>query len=347
MHFAIRLLLALSLWATPSFSAADTGLPRPDTHAPIGVMGEHLHGAGELMFSYRYARMSMDDNYKGTHRQSARDVVGTPATPGNFMVVPTHMTMEMHMLGAMFAPHDAVTLMAMVPLVRLEMDHLTRPGGRFTTEASGLGDVRASALIRLFDTGAHKAHLNVGLSFPTGSTSVRDQTPMGRQRLPYPMQLGSGTWDVLPGATYKGHTGDLSWGAQALGTLRTGRNRHEYRLGDRVDLTAWTAYQWASWISTSARLAWGAWDDIHGSDRRLNPAVVPTADPDRREGRRLDWLLGINLAVPFGKAGNHRFAIEYGRPIYQRLDGPQLGTQWRLILGWQSAFDWKLPGFGD
>ena len=354
--------IALAAWplAMPLSSAADTGLPRPDAHgstglprpdahAPIGVMGDHLHDAGEVMFSYRFSRMAMRDNYDGDDTLRDREVVGTPGNPGRFMVVPTSMEMDMHMIGVMFAPHDAVTTAVMVPFLRLRMDHLTRAGGRFTTESSGIGDVKAQALVRLFDTGSHEAHLNAGLSFPSGSIDEKDFLPAAGsdQRLPYPMQLGSGTWDLLPGATYKGHAGDFSWGAQALGTLRTGRNRNGYRLGDRADVTAWGAYQWTSWLSTSARLAYGWWDDIHGSDDRLNPNMVPTADPDRRDGQRLDWLLGLNLTVPFGRAGNHRLAVEYGRPFYQRLDGPQLGADWRVIAGWQSAFDWKLPGFGD
>ena len=340
---------ALLVALASSAQASGNPAPRADEHAPIGVMGDHVHEAGEVMLSYRFGRMSMDDNYDGFDRESARSVVGTPAAPGPFTVVPTQMTMDMHMLGAMFAPHDAVTLMAMVPLVRLEMDHLTRAGGRFTTEASGLGDVRVSALIRLFDTGRHGVHLNAGLSTPTGSINESDFLPAAgsSQTLPYPMQLGSGTWDLLPGATYKGRSERISWGAQALGTIRTGDNRKSYRLGNRVDLSAWTAYRWRRWISTSARLAWSQWGNIHGADRRLNPAVVPTADPDRRAGSRLDWLLGVNLVVPLGRAGHHRFGLEYGRPIYQRLDGPQLGSQWRLVLGWQSAFEWTLPGFAD
>ncbi len=40
------------------------------------------------------------------------------------------MDMEMHMLGVMYAPSDDVTLMAMVPFVRLDMDHRTRTGAR-------------------------------------------------------------------------------------------------------------------------------------------------------------------------------------------------------------------------
>jgi hypothetical protein len=33
--------------------------PRANAHAPIGVMGDHRHHQGELMFSYRYMRMWM------------------------------------------------------------------------------------------------------------------------------------------------------------------------------------------------------------------------------------------------------------------------------------------------
>ena len=40
------------------------GAVRADGHAPIGVMGDHLHKRGEWMLSYRFMRMNME----GTHR---------------------------------------------------------------------------------------------------------------------------------------------------------------------------------------------------------------------------------------------------------------------------------------
>jgi hypothetical protein len=106
-------------------------------------------------------------------------------------------------------------------------------------------------------------------------------------RLPYPMQIGSGTYDLLPGMTYTGESSFLSWGAQAMGTIRLGDNKNDYRLGNRVDLTAWLAHNWTRWLSTSVRLAWSHWGNINGSDDELNPAAVPTADPNRRAGNRL------------------------------------------------------------
>lgn len=39
---------------------------RADGHAPIGVMGDHVHHKGEWMASYRYMNMNMFGNLSGT-----------------------------------------------------------------------------------------------------------------------------------------------------------------------------------------------------------------------------------------------------------------------------------------
>ena len=70
--------------------------------------------------------------------------------------------------------------------------------------------------------------------------------------------------------------------------------------------------------------------NIHGSDPGLMPAMVPTADPNRRAGERLDLLFGVNVFATTGVLGGLRAAIEGGLPVYQSLDGPQLETDWML-----------------
>ena len=211
-------------------------------------------------------------------------------------------------------------------------------GAKFTTKTDGLGDIRLTGLVRLYDDETHHLHLNLGLSFPTGSIREKDDTPMGRVRLPYPMQLGSGTWDLYPGLTYTGRADAWSWGAQSVGTIRTGNNDEGYRLGNRYQVTAWGARDWTPWVSTSLRLAFGDWKNIRGDDDSLNPQVVPTADPDLRAGRRLDLLVGMNFIVPDGPLRGNRFAVEFGYPVWQHLRGPQLETDWLLTAGWQYAF---------
>ena len=188
----------------------------------------------------------------------------------------------------------------------------------------------------------HHAHLNLGLSLPTGSTTKRDDilTPMGMRpnvRLPYPMQLGSGTFDLLPGITYTGKHKQLSWGAQYMGVLRLGENDEDYTLGDEHNITGWAAYAWQPAISTSLRLAYTNVGNIDGQDAQII-APVQTADPDRQGKERLDLLLGVNMVGQKGGLRGHRFALEFGAPVYQDLDGPQLKTDWVLTAGYQYAF---------
>ncbi|MCP4005858.1 MAG: transporter [bacterium] len=325
----LTVLLSLSL--TPTLAHAAVHAHHSNDHGPIGVMGDHLHHTGELMVSYRYMRMRMSGNLDGTDRESTSQVLG------DYMIAPRSMTMEMHMLGAMYGLTPQVSLMAMLPMVRLEMDHVRRMGAGFKTSSDGLGDIKVSALYQLWVDDDHSAHLHLGLSLPTGSITHKDRTPSGRVRLPYPMQIGSGTVDLLPGITYRGKRDELSWGGQAQLTGRLGTNNKDYRLGNAYEVTAWLSRRLIHTASGSVRLAWREWDDIHGRDSALTSTMVPTADPRHRGGSRLDLLIGTNIALQ-GALENHRLAIEVGRPIYQSLDGPQLETKWMFTLGWQYSF---------
>jgi hypothetical protein len=323
--------VALGLLAAP-LAAQQWSSGRPDGHAPLGVMGDHTHGAGEVMLSYRFMRVEMDGNRDGTTSLTPEEVLA------DYMVTPLAMPMTMHMIGAMFAPSDRVTLMAMVPILDMEMDHRTRMGAEFTTESGGLGDIGVSALVRLFNAERQAAHLNLGVSVPTGSTDEMDVTPASSPDeaiLPYPMQTGSGTWDLTAGATWLGQGDDASWGAQGTGTFRLGENDRGYHLGHRGQATAWGARRFSRWLSASGRLAFDIRGDIEGADEALNPMMVPTADPDLRAGRRLDGGLGLNFEVPEGPLDGQRLAAELLVPLWQDLDGPQLETDWRLVLGWR------------
>ena len=294
---------------------------------PAGVKGGSTHHAGKWMLMYRYMYMDMEGNRDGT------DGVSTDEVLKDYMVAPKSMPMQMHMLGAMYGVNNRLTLMAMAPYVLLEMDHVTRMGMEFTTKADGIGDVKVMANYLLPARGRHRIHLNAGLSLPTGSIDERDDTPAGPdQKLPYPMQLGSGTWDIIPGVTYRGFSGSWLWGAQALGVVRLGENDNDYTLGNRFETTGWLSRIFGAGLSGSARLDWNWWGDIDGADPDLNPAMVPTADPDLRAGNRLDALLGLNYV-----RGGLSLSVEGGVPAYQDLDGPQLETDWLLTVG----VDWS------
>ena len=330
---------------------------RADGHAPLGVMGDHLHEQGGWMLSYRFMHMNMEGNQIGTNDVSPQTIAttvpnrffGMPGQPPTLRVVPTEMNMNMHMFGAMYAPTDWVTMMLMVNYVDKDMDHLTFMGGAgttirggFTTSSQGFGDTKLSGLFRLYDNQTHHFHASLGVSLPTGSITERGRilTPMGGTptvRLPYAMQLGSGTFDLLAGLTYTGKTDDFSWGAQYRTDLRLeGSNSEGYRLGNVHGLTAWLAYQWDPSFSTSIRLDGTSTGRIRGIDPAI-VAPVQTADPSNYGGERLDLLVGLNFVAQNGILRGHRFAIEGGVPIYQNLNGPQMQTDFLLTIGWQKA----------
>ena len=346
MNYASRCLVALLIYAPLALAGG-----RPDSHAPIGVMADHMHKKGELMLSYRYMHMNMAGNRDGREDLTPTEIAtsepnrffGLPGQPPTLRVVPTKMTMDMHMLGAMYAPSDNITLMAMLNYVDKEMEHVTFQGpagttelGRFTTTTSGLGDTSLSALIRVTD-GLHGI---VGLSLPTGDLKETDRilTPMGGRpspRLPYPMQLGSGTYDLITGLSYMHFGEGWSFGSQWRSTWRLGENDEDYTLGNEHTLTAWASWVLAPAASVSARLAGFQRGNIDGQDPAI-AAPVQTADPDRQRVRRVDLAAGINLGgIPWS---GHRLALEFSIPVYQDLSGPQLETDWQITAGYQWAF---------
>lgn len=317
---------------------------RPDGHAPLGVMGDHTHERGEFMFSYRYMHMPMAGSRDGTEKIDDLDIVAASGAYG-FTVTPTEMTMQMHMFGLMFAPLSDVTLMLMVPLVESNMDHFTRAGGTFTTESGGLGDVKLSALWTFARFGDQQAHATLGVSFPTGSIEEEDANPMSmgnEVQLPYPMQVGSGTFDLMPGVTWLGQAGMWSYGAQANAVLRLGENSRDWTLGNVYQGTVWGARMVNRNLSASLRLNARNWGDVDGQDADLAMAeadnFVPTVMTDLRGGTRVEAGLGINYYIRGGLLSGLRFAVEGLLPIYQDLDGPQLETDLVVIGGLQYAF---------
>ena len=128
------------------------------------------------------------------------------------------------------------------------------------------------------------------------------------------------------------------WGAQLLATLRTSQNKNDYRLGNVYESSLWIAYRLLDWLSVSARLNGIERDNIEGADPDYDPQFIATADPERRGGRVVRALLGFNFLIPGETFGGLRLNLEYGEPIYQHLNGPQLEEDALFSAGVLYAF---------
>jgi hypothetical protein len=331
-------------------------LLRPDAYAPVSVMGDHTHHPGGLMVSYRLMSMNMDGMRHGTDGVSAAEVFAA-----NYGVTPESMTMQMHMFGVMAAPTNDLTLMLMLTYRRQSMEHrifagaaplLAANGGRDTFSASseGLGDTSVTALYRLHDAGNHHVHAGLGLSLPTGAIDEIDDLPGpgGRieRQLPAPMQLGSGSLDLMPSLTYVYRGNQASFGLQARGVVHTHDNSHDYRLGDRLGVDSWIVCNVNSWCSVSAGLGYRWEDQMRGEQSDLitllPPAFtrrsVPTAFSENSGGERVDGSIGVTFVRPRGRLAGHRLAVELRIPLYQDLNGYQLEVDSIVTIGWRKAF---------
>ena len=305
---------------------------RPDGHAPISVMGEHTHSAGEWMASYRYMNMQMNGLYMGDSKISSSNT--------DYNMAPEDMEMQMHMIGMMYAPNNELTLMAMTNYVSNSMTMMNKMSGQQSSmKSSGWGDTTIGGLYKFHDDNRARAHFGLGLSLPTGSTTETLTTGMGQVRhQPFGMQLGTGTFDLLPSLTYLHQPSDnWSWGAQANGRLHLGSNNQGYSLGDSIGAQSWIARNLTEWASVSLRLGAKSWSRIDGdTDNSVNQGMTSSAaDPNNYGGTRIDIGAGLNLWHP---GNGFRVATELTTPLYQQLDGPQLGNDWTLTLGTQFAW---------
>jgi len=303
----------------------------------LNVVGGHTHPAHEIMFGYEFMFMDMGGHLSGTRDVSEAEILR------QFPSASTGMTVEEHMLEIMYAPTNKLTLMAMLPIKHIEMDMVLRDGFHFTEHSQGISDFQIMALYTALGSVSKGQRLliDAGMSFPTGSIDEKN-TIAGLDpstfKLEYPMQLGSGTYDFRPGLTYLGESKKWAWGAEALTTLRFGRNDNGYRLGNEYNLMGWVGYALTDWFAPSLRVNGRIWGNVHGADPEIDSTFDAEGDPHRQGGRRVDFLMGVNFFVPEGIFKRTRVNIEGGFPIYENLDGPQLSTRWLLSAGLTYSF---------
>jgi hypothetical protein len=324
----LKVMLCIVYFSLAMFSDS-TGwdTTRPDAHGPIGVMGEHTHHIGEFMVSVRQMSMAMGSLYNGT------DSVSDATALSSYTMVPTDMSMQMTMLGGMYAPSNELTVMAMVNYTSNDMD---MTNGMMSSDMSseGFSDLKLGALYSLEQTKNCQWIVNGGLSLPIGSI---DEENSDGDRLAYAMQLGSGTYDINLGTTYTAQLASFSYGAQALGTFRLGENSNGYALGNQYNVTSWIQKPITNELSVSARGTTKIIDDISGSDSTLMATMSPTNSTE--QGRIIaDVGIGANYYAQSGILAGNRLALEYNIPVYHHTNSTQLVTESVLTFGLQRGF---------
>ena len=314
---------------------------------PSGVYGVDMIGEGKFMLSYTPMFMHMEDNYIGSSEVSPQTIATTIPSMMmmggkrvNYRIVPTSMDTQAHMFHAMYGVTDWLDVMIMGEYLHKSMDMTSYKGAMGTNvlgaskgTSEGVGDTDFVSLWRVYKDQSNEVHLNLGVSLPTGSTtkSTTMLSPMTgmnmTMRASYGMQLGTGTYDILPGLTYIGHQNEWSWGATWRGRFAVDDNDQGYHYGYLDEFNGWGGYTWVPGVTTTARITESLQGKIHGSDPMISGLMQGT-NPNFFGGKHTDLLGGVEIASPFGLKNTH-LSFEAGGTVYQDLNGPQLGRSWQ------------------
>jgi hypothetical protein len=318
--------------------------------SPSGTMLSHEHGKGTWKISYRYMSILMKNNLSGTTKVDDNYVYN------NYIMSPQNMQMDMHMLMAMYGITNKFSVMVMFNYNVLSMNMSALPGstmqmdGRtmvmtanstnMITKSSGLGDTKLYAVYTLLNHNVHHIFLSEGFNIPIGSIMIKgksDDMIYPGSRFPYMMQMGSGSYDFMPGITYLLKMNRASMSAQLTSVIRPFNNSLNYHLGNELTFNIWAAYKWFPWISTSIRLEGNSVGTIAGRDVSLYE-MEPGANPLNYGGQTLNSYVGLNFYCNKGGLKNNKLSVEYGLPVYQNYNGIQLGVISTLYVGWLLSF---------
>ena len=302
--------------------------------APAGIMKTNTHMKGGFMFSYGYMTMEMDGIKDGTNKASNDDVFAD-----GYMMAPSEMSMQMHMLGAMYGMTDDLTLAVMAGYAKKDMDMLMKHSMgmgmtmmmKHSGESSGITDTEVSVIDNLNRYGIEDFVISYGVSLPTGDIDVKS----GGKKLGYPMQLGSGTFDFLPSITHqKALSNGWGYGVQGRATIRIGNNSNDYRLGNKYAASTWISKDLTQGFSLSGILDVAHQGNINGQDKDLMASMSPSKDPNAREST----VVTAGVSGRYNLGSGHNVLLRVDVPVYEDFAGPQLMTDYKLAFNYKKMF---------
>ena len=261
------------------------------------------------MISIRTMPMTMTDNYNGSKKISISDI------HSSYMMAPKKMTMGMTMVGGMMGLNDRITLTGMIGHNNKNMTMINQMNSEMKTSSNGIGDAKLGAIFSIQDDNQMRLLWNAGLSIPIGSINEKNNNG---DTLPYAMQLGSGTYDISLGATAVRFFDQYSIGGQLTGLFRTGKNNHNYRLGNQYQLSTWAQRQINTQVSATIRSTLSIKTDITGSDTTVSAMKASMSPGYSTTTGAMSGELSVGLNVKPDQFKSSRFALEYTLPVIQK-----------------------------
>lgn len=339
---------------------------------PMNIAGGGVPETYEFRIKINPEFMRMEGLRSGTSRIDGSSLLGMPvmmgSPTGKYMAVQERMDMSMLNLavGYSFSEKFFAGVMGMYSNKEMDMKFnsmMSMPvmmGGTgvpgFTMKSRGIADTMLMTKYLLYADDplipTSQFSLFAGLSLPTGSITKRNtEHPLAMRKkelLPYGMQLGSGTFDPTFGLLYQGSSSPLWWGINAMVTGRFHDNSQGYRKGNEGRVDAYLMYQprvdtvlelqlngkWSGHIKGQANEALSGASGHATQGNATSPFMTPLWDPNNYGGTQFFVTLGVQWQpMPLNIVN-----LQVSLPLYRRLNGVQMETDWRASLTWYVEF---------
>lgn len=194
-----------------------------------------------------------------------------------------------------------------------------------TVGSQGMGDSRVGVIYKALRRGNHTVTTSGHLNIPTGSVEEQEDGYI----FPYAGQLGSGTYDLLPEIKYNYRETGFVAGTKVNYTLRTGRNKSDYRMGNQALFDSFVGYDYKKMVGVFLKGRIRDWKA--SSDPRYEVAAPRIDDPYVQKGRRWEVLATARTGLPL-PWNLGAVIVEGGVPVYQdqKAGEVQLETAWYL-----------------
>ena len=220
---------------------------------------------------------------------------------------------------------NKLVVIAAVPYLSKEMAQ-TKNGNRVSRDASGWGDLKFLGKYQLYQRDTKQATLRItflgGIKLPTGKADASDD----RGPLPRPLQLGSGSFDVLGGPIITYVRNRIGLNAEV--SYRKNTQAKGYQFGE----------VWSANLAMGYRIFPKVYKTYPSPYSSLFVELLSEfSGKDRTEGSELEHtgkktlVLSPGLQFVFSRTFLLEASLQV--PLYQYYNGEQLGVDYSYTLG--------------
>ncbi len=296
-----------------------------------------------LQFNYSFSRM---DRLKEGSTTRSLDYVKAQFQNGTspYSSIPISMDMIKYTMTAGYGFSSKLKAFVSLPYLRNTMDmtmgmKMTSMMMETTTwtdmtmaPVSGIGDATVMGLYRLYSNREIRPTdvVTLGFGVKTATGSSTETTSSGKLVHAH-MQPGTGSWDPLVSVIYTKMLEQFLLQADATYQLTT-RNRQGYEFGDSLAVNLTSRYAIVRQLGVTAGLTWlhvGKASDKNGT--YYNPVTNKSLidDPRNTGGDSLWFSPGFQVF----SLKNMAFDAKVQLPVWEKVNGIQLVSRYRLLLG--------------